>query len=139
MKVKNYTDYSIPIFLSEFGCNAPSPRIFGEIKSLYSSDMTGVFSGGLVYEFTQEPSKYGLVQVSDNGTSVEKLVDYNNLQKMYKATAEPSGDGGYQQNLPAAKCPDQTPLWDASNTLPNLPSAASAYMVCLTSLAPFRL
>lgn len=101
--------------------------------------MTGVFSGGLVYEFTQESSKYGLVQVSDDGTTVEKLVDYENLQKMYKATAEPSGDGGYQQNLPAEECPDQTPLWEASNTLPDLPSAASQYMVSLTSFAPLPL
>lgn len=136
-KVKNYTDYSIPIFLSEFGCNVPSPRTFGEITSLYSSDMTGVFSGGLVYEFTQEASKYGLVQVSDDGKSVETLVDYDNLQKMYKATAAPTGDGGFQENLPAEKCPDQTSLWEASNTLPDLPSAASVYMVSLTSLAPF--
>lgn len=100
--------------------------------------MTGVFSGGLVYEFTQETSNYGLVQISDNGTSVEKLVDYDNLQKMYKATKEPTGNGGYQENLPAEKCPAQTSLWEASNTLPDLPSAASKYMVCPTSRPSFN-
>lgn len=99
--------------------------------------MTPVFSGGLVYEFTQETSKYGLVQISDNGTSAEKLVDYDNLKKMYEATAAPTGNGGFQENLPAEKCPAQTSLWEASNTLPDLPSSASGYMVCLTSLPAF--
>lgn len=133
LQVKNYTDYPVPIFLSEFGCNVPSPRVFDEIKSLYSSDMTGVFSGGLVYEFTQETNNFGLVKISPNGTYDEKLVDFNNLQKMYKSTANPTGDGGYQQNLPAKSCPAQDDLWQASNTLPALPSGASQYMVCLTS------
>lgn len=100
--------------------------------------MTGVFSGGLVYEFTQETSNYGLVQISDNGTSVETLVDYDNLQKMYKATKEPTGNGGYQENLPAEECPKQTSLWEASNTLPDLPSSASKYMVCPTSHPVFN-
>ncbi|KAH0607380.1 uncharacterized protein H6S33_002414 [Morchella sextelata] len=127
-KVQNYTDYAVPIFLSEFGCNAPSPRVFAEIESLYSTDMTGVFSGGLVYEFTQETNNYGLVQVSGDGKTVEKLTDFDNLAKMYNATANPTGDGGYQTGLPAKSCPAATDVWQASNTLPNLPADASTYM-----------
>lgn len=95
--------------------------------------MTGVFSGGLVYEFTQEPNNFGLVQVSANGTYDEKLVDYDNLKKKYEATENPTGDGGYQQNLPASTCPAETDVWQASNTLPDLPSAASQYMVRFAS------
>lgn len=89
--------------------------------------MTGVFSGGLVYEFTQEPNNYGLVQV--DGDNVTTLPDFDNLKKQYSSTNNPPGDGGYQNNLPASNCPEKTSLWEATNTLPDLPSAASVYMV----------
>lgn len=102
--------------------------------------MTGVFSGGLVYEFTQEANNYGLVQVSDDGKTVEKLTDFDNLAKMYNATANPTGDGGYQTGLPAKSCPAATDVWQASNDLPNLPADASTYMVCFSFfLMCFRL
>lgn len=96
--------------------------------------MTSVFSGGLVYEFTQEANKFGLVEVSDNGTTVEKLVDYENLKTMYEATTNPTGNGGYQENLPPKACPENTNLWEASNTLPEIPTLARSYMVCLLFL-----
>ncbi|PUU72298.1 Glucanosyltransferase-domain-containing protein [Tuber borchii] len=125
-KVENYTGYSIPLFLSEFGCNLVRPRIFNEIKALYSTQMTGVFSGGLVYEFTQEPNNYGLVQI--DGDNLTTLPDFDNLKKQYSSTNNPPGDGGYQNNLPASNCPEKSSLWEATNTLPDLPSAASVYM-----------
>ncbi|CAZ80423.1 unnamed protein product [Tuber melanosporum] len=125
-KVENYTDYSIPLFLSEFGCIEVKPRTFSEVKTLYSTQMTGVFSGGLVYEFTQEPNNYGLVQI--DGDNVTALTDYDNLKKQYSSTKNPPGDGGYQKDLPPSDCPERTFLWEASNTLPDFPSAASAYM-----------
>ena len=45
--------------------------------------MTGVFSGGLAYEFTEEPNNYGLVEV--NGTTATILNDYVALQTQYVA------------------------------------------------------
>ncbi|KAK9424761.1 putative Glucanosyltransferase-domain-containing protein [Seiridium unicorne] len=73
---------SVPVFYSEFGCNKPSPRVFTEIQSIYGSDMMGVFSGGVVYEFAQESNNYGLATVNDDG-SVELLDDYNTLKEQY--------------------------------------------------------
>ncbi|PWW74066.1 Glycoside Hydrolase Family 72 protein [Tuber magnatum] len=125
-KVENYTGYSLPLFLSEYGCIDVKPRTFNEVKALYSTQMSGVFSGGLVYEFTQEPNNYGLVQI--DGDNVTTLTDYNNLKKKYSSTNNPPGDGGYQKDLPPSNCPERTSLWEASNTLPDLPSAASIYM-----------
>ena len=52
---------------SEYGCNEVLPRNFDEVPVLYTNDMIDVFSGGLVYEFTQEPNNYGLVKVLSNG------------------------------------------------------------------------
>ncbi|KAK8440646.1 hypothetical protein RJF_1857 [Candidozyma auris] len=65
--VSDYADYTRPVFLSEYGCNKVTPRMFSEVQALYSDDMIGVFSGGLAYEFSQEPNNYGLVKVLDNG------------------------------------------------------------------------
>lgn len=73
--VDDYLDYTRPVFLSEYGCNEVTPRMFSEVQALYSHDMIGVFSGGLVYEYTQEPNNYGLVQVLDNG-DVKLLDDF---------------------------------------------------------------
>lgn len=59
-----------------------TPRIFEEILALYSNDMVDIFSGGLVYEFTQEPNNYGLVKVLENG-NIELLSDFMALQDQY--------------------------------------------------------
>ena len=44
--------------------------------------MTKVFSGGLVYEYSQEPNNYGLVNIDSNG-DVAILTDYDNLRDQY--------------------------------------------------------
>lgn len=50
-----YSNYSIPLFLSEYGCNTNPPRPFQEVQALYStSEMASVYSGGLVYEYSEE-------------------------------------------------------------------------------------
>lgn len=76
-----FANTTIPVFFSEFGCNAVTPRTFTEIATLYSSQMT-TWSGGLVYEWTQEPNNFGLVQVNNDG-SLTILQDYVNLQNQY--------------------------------------------------------
>ncbi|KAI1201871.1 glycolipid anchored surface protein [Nemania serpens] len=73
---------AVPVFYSEFGCNTPSPRIFTEIQAIYGPNMTGVFSGGVVYEWSQEDNNYGLAQVDDDGT-VNLLSDFRSLQNQY--------------------------------------------------------
>ncbi|KAL7274605.1 1 3-beta-glucanosyltransferase gel2 [Rhizina undulata] len=82
--VDTYSDTSIPLFFSEFGCNTVRPRVFNEIGALYGTQMIGAWSGGLVYEYSQEASDYGLVELSSNGTAT-LLTDYDNLQAKYNA------------------------------------------------------
>jgi hypothetical protein len=83
--VSMFESSSHPVFLSEYGCNQPPglPRPFNEVQSLYGSQMSAL-SGGLVYEYSQEPSDYGLVVINDNGT-VTLRRDYDNLQRQYNA------------------------------------------------------
>jgi len=76
-----FANTTVPVFFSEYGCNDPTPRLFDEVLALYGPQMT-VMSGGLVYEWTQETSNYGLVQVYSNN-SAQLLQDYNTLQSQY--------------------------------------------------------
>lgn len=80
---KDFSDASLPVFFSEYGCNDVQPRSFTEVQALYGKDMTQAFSGGLVYEYTQEKNDYGLVKLNDNNTAT-LLIDYANLQKQYE-------------------------------------------------------
>ena len=89
--------------------------------------MTAVYSGGLVYEYSQEESKYGLVTLS--GNTVTPLADFTALQTAFKGTANPSGDGGYNSTGGASGCPAKSANWDVdSDALPAIPSAAAAMM-----------
>ncbi|KAF1983958.1 glycoside hydrolase family 72 protein [Aulographum hederae CBS 113979] len=126
-KVAKYASYSIPIFLSEYGCNT-NTRKFEEVKSLYSSDMSSVYSGGLVYEYSQEDSNYGLVDLS-NPRSPKELADFAALKTAYAAAKNPSGDGGYSQSGSPAQCPPKSNTWNVTdNALPAIPTPAMAYM-----------
>ena len=58
---------NVNISLSEWGC-ITNKRTFGAAKSIYSSDMSAVYSGGLVYEYSEEENGYGLVTI--DGSSV---------------------------------------------------------------------
>lgn len=110
--------------LSEYGCNK-GDRKFEEVKSLYSTDMTGVYSGGLVYEYSQEDSNYGLVELK--GNTVTERSDYTALKSAFAGTKNPTGDGGYKSSGSASKCPAKSKTWDvsmASDQLPALPEGA---------------
>jgi hypothetical protein len=115
------TSYS----LSEYGCNK-NTRKFEEVTSLYGTDMTPVYSGGLVYEYSQEDSNYGLVEIS--GNTVTERDDFTALKNAYASTKNPSGDGGYKSSGAASTCPAKSDSWDVDmkdDQLPALPSGAS--------------
>jgi hypothetical protein len=80
--VSDFTGTSVPVFFSEYGCNVPAPRIFTEVPVIYGPLMTPALSGGLVYEFSQEASNYGLVVINSNG-SAQLRSDYDALQKQF--------------------------------------------------------
>lgn len=70
---------SVPVFMSEYGCREIRPRIFDETAALYSSKMNPYFSGGVVYEYTQEKNDFGLVVLNSDGSAKLK-VDYDNFK-----------------------------------------------------------
>ncbi|KAK1593298.1 glycolipid anchored surface protein [Colletotrichum navitas] len=127
VKVKNFTDYGIPIFLSEYGCNT-NVRDFGEIQALMSSEMTSVYSGGMMYEYSMEANKYGIVQI--DGNNVEELKEYGNFKSALSKYPAPTDDAGAAKTShAAASCPTSDSVWMADPTkIPTMPEAAEKYM-----------
>jgi hypothetical protein len=112
--------------MSEFGC-ITNGRTFQEIGTLYSTNMTGVFSGGLVYEYSQEGNGYGLVTIS--GNTVTPNSQFTDLENEYKDTPNPTGNGGAMTSSVASTCPPASDQWDVANdNIPATPSAAETYM-----------
>lgn len=77
--VTMFKNSSVPVFMSEYGCREIRPRVFDETAALYSSKMTPYFSGGVVYEYTQEKNDFGLVILNTDGSAKLKT-DYDNFQ-----------------------------------------------------------
>lgn len=126
-KVKNFTGYGLPIFLSEYGCIKPRPRTFGEVKALYSKEMTPVYSGGLAYEYSMEDNDYGMVEIGSDGT-VEELEDFEYYKTALEETPMPSGDGGYNPVQAVSECPKFSSNWNVTdNKLPAMPKKAQAF------------
>jgi len=128
-KVQQYGNYSIPIFLSEYGC-ITNTRQFQEVSALYNTEMTGVYSGGLVYEYSEEGNGYGLVTIS--GTTVTEETDFAALETAFANNKPPTGDGGYNANGQPANCPNTSTTWEVTaftgENLPAMPSGATKYL-----------
>jgi 1,3-beta-glucanosyltransferase GAS4 len=97
------------------------PRTFQEVTAIFSDQMTGVFSGGLAYEFTEEPNNYGLVDI--NGTTATILNDYVALQARYRGWTV--SEGPVTRVIRAAACPPATNFANINGTqdLPDIPAA----------------
>jgi len=124
-KVKNFTGYGLPIFLSEYGCTTIG-RDFNEVGALMSANMTGVYSGGLMYEYSMEDNGYGIVQIS--GNDVKELPEFAKFQAAMKKYPAPTGDGGFVSTTTSLPCPTKDADWLVDTTLlPALPEAAKIY------------
>ncbi|KAK3318147.1 Glucanosyltransferase-domain-containing protein [Apodospora peruviana] len=130
VKVKNFTGYGLPIFLSEYGCTK-NGRTFGEIEALMSDQMTPVYSGGLMYEYSMEENKFGIVQISgkDQTGNREELPEYKSLKNALSKYPAPTGDGGFTSTTASAACPTKDSNWLVDSTLlPAMPEKAKVYL-----------
>lgn len=119
--ISQFDNFTLPLFFSEYGCNEVKPRTFGEVAAVYGSQMTPKFSGGLVYEFTQEANEYGLVSVSSQGTA-RLLSDYAALQSRVRAISGlPTSVASTQ--AAAVRCPNPSTYTylNGSLAIPSLP------------------
>lgn len=89
--------------------------------------MSSVFSGGLVYEYSEEGNGYGLVTIS--GNTVTPSSQFSSLVAAYSSATDPSGNGGASTATAASTCPSANSNWTPTNDeLPAIPSAAEALM-----------
>jgi len=92
--------------------------------------MSSVYSGGLVYEYSEEDSNYGLVKI--DGDSVTENEDFQALMDKFKNNPSPEGDGGYKSDGSASPCPANSDSWDVTafkdDELPAIPDGADKFM-----------
>lgn len=122
-RTAEFKNFTVPVFFSEYGCNVPQPRTFADVPSLYSSNMTSTFSGGIVYMYFEEDNNYGLVSVVDG--TVSTLSDFSYLSSRL-ALVSPSGVNSKSwsaSNTVSRDCPASTLSdWKGSETLPPTPN-----------------
>ncbi|EDN09637.1 conserved hypothetical protein [Histoplasma mississippiense (nom. inval.)] len=126
--------YPVPIFFSETGCNTVRPREFEDLNAILGPEMTGTWSGAMVYEWIEELNNYGLITYgkppegdksnpsaldgfSRRGTPTPIKPDFTNLKSRF-ASLSPTGvelsDYSRQASkITAPPCPSSTPhSWD---------------------------
>lgn len=115
--------------MSEYGC-ITNTRTFAETDALYTEQMTVSFSGGLVFEYSEQGNGYGVVNI--NGNTVTPIAQqFNDLKDAFAKVQLPSGDGGATTNNKPQPCPGQSSQWDTKpftgEALPATPSGAIQY------------
>ncbi|KAE9369596.1 carbohydrate-binding module family 43 protein [Stipitochalara longipes BDJ] len=130
-RTAEFANFSVPAFFAEYGCNTVQPRVFTEVQAIYGKNMTGVWSGGIVYMYFQEVNDFGLVSVT--GDTVSKLPDFTALSKQL-ALATPSSTNSADYvvtNTVAQACPATGADWSAASVLP--PIANADVCTCMVS------
>ncbi|KAI6859877.1 glycoside hydrolase family 72 protein [Hortaea werneckii] len=120
--VSMFSNTTIPVFFSEYGCIQVTPRVFDEVQALYGPRMT-VLSGGLVYEWTQESNGYGLVNTTSDGNA-QLTTDFENLSSQYAKlnTTLLQSQNDTATSLEAPQCDASLISSDAFSTTFDIPS-----------------
>ncbi|KAI1647360.1 carbohydrate-binding module family 43 protein [Daldinia loculata] len=125
VQVKFFSNFSVPVFFAEYGCNTvggAEGRLWDDTTAIYSSQMTGVFSGGIVYMFHEEENDYGLVKVK--GDTATPMKNYKVLQSKL-ADVKPSSTSmaAFDPTNSPAACPAISKNWKAAEALPPTPDS----------------
>lgn len=126
--VEGFESSSVPIFFSEYGCIEPAPRYWNETQAIYSNKMSPVFSGGVVYEYTEEENNYGLVKI--DGDKARILGDFNRLKNQFARIKWESVQSKPATNNSTNKAPEcksgliKDSGFDNNFTIPDVPPKA---------------
>ncbi|KAK7948163.1 glycolipid anchored surface protein [Apiospora aurea] len=83
----NASDFPVPIFFSETGCNVPGPRLFADQAAIFGPDMVKSWSGAIIYEWIQEANHYGLISY---GPKVDPTVTGPNIDGGFTRKGSPT-------------------------------------------------
>ncbi|KAI0140298.1 Glucanosyltransferase-domain-containing protein [Pestalotiopsis sp. NC0098] len=123
-QVDFFSNYSVPVFFAEYGCNSPGGadgRTWDDTTALFSDEMTGVFSGGIVYMYFEEDNDYGLVEL--DGDDANTMDNYDVLSsKLASATPSSTSMDSYEPTNSAQSCPATGDDWKAAEALPPTPN-----------------
>ncbi|KAL1613402.1 hypothetical protein SLS54_010645 [Diplodia seriata] len=141
---KNASDYNIPIFFSETGCNTVKPRTWSDQAAIFGKSMADTWSGSIVYEWIEESNDYGIVNYGAkvdatasgappdgyprSGTPTPVSPDFSNLKRQW-ATLTPTGvkKSAYSPSLTAPACPSYTAgVWEVNGDV-SLPTLGQTY------------
>lgn len=115
-----FSNFPVPLFFSEYGCNSVTPRPFTEVEALYGRTMSQVWSGGIAYEYFNGVNKYGLVKINEDGT-LSKTEDYQILkQRLNSVSAHTIQLEDYEAKEQEVAC-GQAKVWKATTSLPPTP------------------
>ncbi|SCW02131.1 LAFE_0E14862g1_1 [Lachancea fermentati] len=137
-RTKEFSNLSIPAFFSEYGCNEVQPRKFEEVSALYGSNMTSVWSGGIVYMYFEETNKYGLVSVVNDKVSTLADYSYYSSEIHNISPSSASINTASTSSTSSLACPATGSYWKAATALPPTPndslcSCMSSSLNCVVS------
>jgi hypothetical protein len=136
-RVDFFSDYPVPVFFAEYGCiegveGGATHRPFTEVQVLYGN-MTGVFSGGIVYEWFMGANDYGLVELTSNDASVSPYPDFTSLQsELASVSPTITQRSAYTPSNSAPACPTVDASW-AAEASPLPPSPNSQLCSCMAA------
>ncbi|KAJ3752825.1 Glucanosyltransferase-domain-containing protein [Lentinula raphanica] len=121
LRSEQLAGYSVAAYFSEFGCITLPPCLFAEVGLLFSSQMSNVCSGGIIFsyfltEITQ--SQFAMVNISSHGKTVTIGDDFSRLEAQYGNVTSPPNtplQGSSSPSYPS--CPGQNSSFTASTTL----------------------
>lgn len=94
---------------------------------MMSDLMSSVYSGGLMYEYSVEENKYGIVEISDD-EEIERLSEFKLFKEALADNPAPEGDGGASPTSASRPCPTSGDDWNVDpSLLPVMPEEAQAY------------
>lgn len=119
---------TVPVFFSEYGCNKHQPRTFDEVSDGLYGGLQEDISGGLVYEYSQEGTDYGIVEINDD-KSISLFTDFYNLQKQFSKADIPNIKQSDVVKYDIPKCVEKnSTTFNYEYNLPDAPDHVSGYI-----------
>lgn len=94
-----------------------------------SADMSSVYSGGLMFEYSTEENKFGIVKLDSDGETAQPSDEFELFKEALRKNPAPTGDGGATATAHAVQCPTSDSSWNVDpSQVPAMPHGAEEYM-----------